>query len=258
MKKKPCSEERKRKISESMKGRIPWNKGLTKETDERVASNGKSVAKSWTTKERQRHKVEAGVRLGEAGKRYIKEHPEHQFMASHSRTKETMVNGIKKAQEASRKPEVRIRAKKTFSDRFKNGDFTVGFQGREMPQGVRDKIRTKLLDREPIYQDTSIELKVQKFLSERGIIFKRQYPFSITFIDVAIPDKKIAIYVDGCYWHGCPICKKRKTPKSYNHDRTIDAYLEKSDWKVIRIWEHEINSDNFVKIMEKKLKEIEI
>lgn len=43
---KPLSEETKRKMSESKKGRVPWNKGLTKETDLRVEQNGKAVSEN--------------------------------------------------------------------------------------------------------------------------------------------------------------------------------------------------------------------
>lgn len=237
------------------KGHRAWNKGLTKETDDRVASYGKSVSESWKEERRQQHKIDSGNRLRIARNKYIEEHPEHQSEASRSIDKEVRMNALRMAQIESRKPEVRAKAKKTFSKRYKNGDFTCGFQKGEMPQEVKDKIRDRLLEREPIYQDTSIELKIQKFLSERGIAFEKQYPFSITFIDVAIPDKKIAIYADGCYWHGCPVCNKSKRIKQLNHDKTITAYLEKSGWKVIRFWEHEINTETFNKLLNDRLVE---
>lgn len=69
--------------------------------------------------------------------------------------------------------------------------------------------------------------------------------------DVVFDDSRVAIFVDGCFWHGCPDCK-RKLPHT-NHDyweRKINRNIElakshcqklfEDGWTVIRIWEHEI------------------
>ena len=88
-------------------------------------------------------------------------------------------------------------------------------------------------------KDTKIELKLQKALESVGIQFKKHYPFynsnCETRIDIAIPDKKIAIYCDGDYWHNLPSYKKR--------DIKINKELELNGWKVLRFWEREINSN---------------
>jgi DNA mismatch endonuclease (patch repair protein) len=70
--------------------------------------------------------------------------------------------------------------------------------------------------------------------------------------DAVFFDCKIAIFVDGCFWHGCPICQRKlpKTNREYWESKIAkNVELAKSHgqklrddgWTVIRIWEHEIN-----------------
>jgi DNA mismatch endonuclease (patch repair protein) len=69
--------------------------------------------------------------------------------------------------------------------------------------------------------------------------------------DIVFDVQKIAIFIDGCFWHGCPICQRKlpETNKSYwerKINRNIELareykqILEENGWQVIRIWEHEI------------------
>ena len=72
--------------------------------------------------------------------------------------------------------------------------------------------------------------------------------------DIAFHDKKIAVFVDGCFWHGCP--KHYKEPKTnvmYWHkkiknnkqrDSRANKELKALGWKSVRIWEHEIKEIN--------------
>ena len=72
--------------------------------------------------------------------------------------------------------------------------------------------------------------------------------------DIAYPGKKIAIFVNGCYWHGCPICNlplpksntefwKAKFERNKARDKRKQAKLENLGWKVFVIWEHEISEN---------------
>ena len=69
--------------------------------------------------------------------------------------------------------------------------------------------------------------------------------------DVVFPDQKVVVFVDGCFWHGCPYCRRKlpKTNHAYwkkkiSHNITLaESYnkqLTHEGWTVIRIWEHEI------------------
>jgi DNA mismatch endonuclease, patch repair protein len=62
---------------------------------------------------------------------------------------------------------------------------------------------------------------------------------------------KIAIFVDGCFWHGCPRCSnlkpkqnrqfwKKKIGGNIKRDELVTKTLKSKGWKVIRIWEHDI------------------
>lgn len=61
---------------------------------------------------------------------------------------------------------------------------------------------------------------------------------------------KLAVFVDGCYWHGCPKCGhipsqnrpywSRKIEGNQTRDKRVRARLRRQGWSVIRIWEHEI------------------
>ena len=66
--------------------------------------------------------------------------------------------------------------------------------------------------------------------------------------DFAFFSRKVAVFVDGCFWHGCPTCYVRpKSRQSYwdeklkrnrERDGTVNAELYAAGWSSIRIWEH--------------------
>lgn len=88
-------------------------------------------------------------------------------------------------------------------------------------------------------KDSKIEKKVQEALKSAGISFVTHYPFynkiCETRIDIALPERKLAVYCDGDYWHNIPSYKER--------DARIVKGLEIDGWRVLRFWEHEINSN---------------
>lgn len=70
--------------------------------------------------------------------------------------------------------------------------------------------------------------------------------------DLVFPRKKIAIFVDGCFWHGCPHCGKSpersgrfwvdKIANNRERDQRVTANLENDGWTVLRVPEHEVRS----------------
>jgi DNA mismatch endonuclease (patch repair protein) len=68
--------------------------------------------------------------------------------------------------------------------------------------------------------------------------------------DFAFPKQKIAVFVDGCFWHGCPKHGHKpqsnrdfwlkKLAQNQKRDRLVARNLKNKSWKVIRIWEHEL------------------
>lgn len=97
------------------------------------------------------------------------------------------------------------------------------------------------------------ELKFISILKEKGIIgWRRNYQLTGK-PDFVFPRLKIAVFIDGCFWHGCSShCRmpssnvnywNNKIEKNKIRDRAITKTLKMKGWQVIRIWEHEIKSD---------------
>jgi DNA mismatch endonuclease (patch repair protein) len=65
---------------------------------------------------------------------------------------------------------------------------------------------------------------------------------------------RVVIFVDGCFWHGCPRCYRRpasntkywdsKVSKNRQRDRKVRVTLRRCGWRVLRIWEHELARKN--------------
>lgn len=102
-------------------------------------------------------------------------------------------------------------------------------------------------------KNTKIELLVFRHLRRKKIYFQKHYKRVIGTPDVALPRKKIAIFVDGNFWHGYryPTWKKRltsgywrkKIERNRERDKRTFSILRKLGWKVLRVWEHELNND---------------
>jgi DNA mismatch endonuclease (patch repair protein) len=67
--------------------------------------------------------------------------------------------------------------------------------------------------------------------------------------DIVFPRERVAVFVDGCFWHGCPEHGRRpKTNPAYwdakiarnaQRDSRNNALLQEAGWEVVRVWEHE-------------------
>ena len=114
-------------------------------------------------------------------------------------------------------------------------------------KGIRSKIMRSIHSK-----NTCPELKLRKALWSRG--FRYRIHYGKEKIDVAFPSKKVAIFVDGCFWHGCPIHSHLpktnsaywtpKLRKNIERDNVTNKRLKSHGWTVLRFWEHELfNSD---------------
>lgn len=95
-------------------------------------------------------------------------------------------------------------------------------------------------------KDTSIEIKLQNELTQRGIQFRKHEPI-LGQPDIFI-EPNICIFVDGCYWHGCCQCKDRNKLNGWQRGRIVkDQFITQKlfdeGYIVLRFWEHQINAD---------------
>ncbi|WP_454162432.1 very short patch repair endonuclease [Gordonia iterans] len=101
-------------------------------------------------------------------------------------------------------------------------------------------------------RDTGPELRLRSELHRRGLrYFVDRAPIKGVRrrADVVFPRRKIAVFVDGCFWHGCPehhtLSKtnaeywKQKVERNRSRDRDTDRLLSDAGWIVIRSWEHD-------------------
>jgi DNA mismatch endonuclease Vsr len=84
--------------------------------------------------------------------------------------------------------------------------------------------------------------------------------------DFAFPHQKLAIFVDGCFWHGCPECQRplpvnnhaywaRKIQRNIERDKLNTAALLAGGWRVLRIWEHRLKKKTGLAPVSKDLRE---
>lgn len=101
-------------------------------------------------------------------------------------------------------------------------------------------------------RDNPLEKALRSALFRSGLRYRIHYPVPGTprrTIDIAFPAQKLAVFVDGCFWHGCPAHGTWPTRNSAfwrakihaNRERDLqtDASLRESGWRVLRFWEHE-------------------
>ncbi len=101
-------------------------------------------------------------------------------------------------------------------------------------------------------KNTSAEVALRRALHRRGLRY-RLHVLVISkprrIADVAFVNLRIAIFVDGCFWHGCPIHAtwpktnsefwERKILANKKRDRDTDDRLQADGWEVVRVWAHE-------------------
>jgi len=102
----------------------------------------------------------------------------------------------------------------------------------------------------------STELKVAALFRANGITGWRRHSPIAGRPDFVFPRKRVAIFVDGCFWHGCPQHGREpdsrqaywgpKLARNKARDRQVTRLLRKLGWTVLRIWHHELRSEHRV------------
>ncbi len=110
-------------------------------------------------------------------------------------------------------------------------------------------------------RDTGPELKLRRLLHAAGLRYRVHYPvpgWERRTIDIAFTRQKVAVFIDGCFWHGCSQHRnvpasnsdwwQEKLIKNATRDTETDAHLRRLGWRVIRLWEHDSAPEGFERV----------
>lgn len=101
-------------------------------------------------------------------------------------------------------------------------------------------------------RDTSPELALRRALHASGLRYslRRKLPGSP---DVVFVRARVAVFVDGCFWHGCPAHCRRpagnrayweaKIERNMARDERVTRELRAAGWRTVRLWEHQVKAD---------------
>ena len=108
------------------------------------------------------------------------------------------------------------------------------------------------------------ELALAKLFRANGIAGWRRNQPVFGKPDFIFPKLKLAVFVDGCFWHGCPKHKtkpknnalfwERKLSSNKLRDRLVTRTLRKQGWRVLRMWEHELARKNRERLLRRLMK----
>lgn len=105
-------------------------------------------------------------------------------------------------------------------------------------------------------RNTAPEMRVRRSLHALGLRYRvhvRPVPAIRRTADIVFSRARVAVFVDGCFWHSCPIHGTApaankdwwalKLAKNVERDADTDARLSAAGWRVVRVWEHEDPAD---------------
>lgn len=104
-------------------------------------------------------------------------------------------------------------------------------------------------------RDTTPELALRRALFALGLRFRVRSTTKLPGRpDILFPGARLAVFVDGCFWHCCPVHASwprnnaavwaAKLRRNVQRDRAIDSALHALSWKAIHVWEHEVKADS--------------
>jgi len=115
---------------------------------------------------------------------------------------------------------------------------------KDVRSGIMSKIRSK---------NTKPELTIRKILWSNGKRYRVHSNSIFGRPDISVKKKKLAIFIDGCFWHGCKQCSKTpqsntrywkmKFKRNIQRRKMIISRLTEEGWSVLQFWEHDINQN---------------
>ena len=100
-------------------------------------------------------------------------------------------------------------------------------------------------------RDTAPEIRLRRHLWKMGFRYRKHPRIAATRPDLAFMGPRVAVFVDGCFWHGCPrhyvtpvgngAFWKEKLRRNRKRDQIVAGRLEDEGWMVLRVWECDVN-----------------
>src|ERR1035438_2640571 len=120
---------------------------------------------------------------------------------------------------------------------------------------IPPEIRSRVMAQVRSQRNRSTEWRLRSALVRAGI---RGWTLNAADVtgrpDFVFPTQRLAVFVDGCFWHGCPKCKRvpssntsywdRKIERNRSRDRAVNATLRRDGWRLLRIWEHQRSEEH--------------
>jgi DNA mismatch endonuclease (patch repair protein) len=124
---------------------------------------------------------------------------------------------------------------------------------------VKEKLKLARIEGRIKYRSSSIEIILRGMLDTIDVRHLNNKTVkeitSFHQFDIVVPELKLVLEADSCFWHGCEKHFGNKLNawqlKTRERDAWINAQVDKSGWKILRFWEHELLDDNVEKSIEK-------
>lgn len=127
------------------------------------------------------------------------------------------------------------------------------------PQASSDQVRRVM--QANVGRETAVEHLVRSYLHRAGLRFRkdvRPLPDLRCKADIVFRKAKVCVFIDGCFWHGCP--NHFRTPASNtawwdekinanrDRDKRNNELLKRAGWMVVRLWEHELSEEMLARL----------
>jgi DNA mismatch endonuclease, patch repair protein len=121
--------------------------------------------------------------------------------------------------------------------------------------------RSDVMSRVRSKGNASTELKLLAIFRKFKVSGWRRHQKLFGAPDFVFRTSRVCVFVDGCFWHGCPRCYRR--PKSNQEfwdakvrgnvlrDRRVNRALRQGGWRVVRVWEHELTKRKSIHLRRK-------
>ncbi|MED5801240.1 very short patch repair endonuclease [Gordonia sp. Z-3] len=132
--------------------------------------------------------------------------------------------------------------------------YRLRYRRMNSPEPLDDAVRRRMQKQQR--RDTSVELSVRRLLHAGGFRYRVDYRPSSTLRcrgDIVFTRARVVVFIDGCFWHGCPQHAtqpknnaqwwREKLDANMARDIRSAAALEGRGWHVLRFWEHEEPGD---------------